>query len=82
MFFVGCKSFESEVLQKLQELVIILALNNKLYLLVKQISLYHIDLWKNFLYGAVNNTNHIFVLANLGSPHKVHDFIGKGSLLS
>jgi hypothetical protein len=48
--------------------------------LIEKISLVNLDLWENFLNGAVHNTYHILMLTDLATPDKVHNIIWEGCL--
>ena len=76
------KGLQGEVLKKLEELVIILwglHLGNPL---VEQVYYANIEGRNNFLNSAVNNSDHVLVLAKLALPKKVNRFRWQRALLS
>lgn len=66
------KSLQGEVLEELEELVIILRGWHLCYSLVEQVNDGDVERGHDFLDGTVYHSDHIFVLAKLALPKKVH----------
>ncbi len=62
------ESFKSKLFQEFKELVIILADWYLLYSWVELINVTYLKIWDNFLYCAVDNSDHFFMLTELALP--------------